>query len=83
MIEHPIEQLTFQNSENFERLVLINMMVAGGIPFFGTVNAALLLINGGFILSQYGLSLKKFLILANTNHYERLKRYKKPQGYLH
>jgi hypothetical protein len=58
------------------------MMVAGAIPFFGSVNAGIFLINGGFILSQQGHELKKFLLLASNNHYEHLQSYRKPHDYL-
>ena len=57
-------------------------MIAGALPFFSAVNAGIMLINGGFLISQIGHELKKFIILISNNHLEQLVRFQKPHDYL-
>jgi hypothetical protein len=61
---------------------MANFTIAGAIPFYEVVNAAILLLNGGFLLSQLGQEVKIFLMLASNQHYEHLGTCRKPEDYV-
>ena len=37
-----------------KNLMTANMLLAGALPLFNEINIVIVLVNGGFILSQYG-----------------------------
>ena len=46
--------IKFDHSVLFRNLIMANMTLAMALPFFSSVNAAILIINGGFMLGQLG-----------------------------
>jgi hypothetical protein len=61
---------------------MANMTMAALIPFWPAFNCALVLLNGGFIISQLGHQLKHFLILYNNNHIEQMNQFPKVSNIL-
>ena len=52
--------------------MMANVALGGAIPFYELMNVSIILLNGGFMLSYFGHSVKRFLLLVNSNNFKQL-----------